>query len=325
MKLMSLARTRALCAIFVPAVLAAHVAWAQTPTIRDQSKSGNAGVLIADDTFAPESQEPFERDNQTVEIRTYPASEHAAQSNKPGNPNTESTLPSVLGPANWMPPTESIVRGAGSVMLFAAVSMAPVALLVLTAFVRISVVLLLVRQAIGSLQVPGNQVMTALALMLTVIVMTPVGLRVHRDAVAPFSEGRLDGASAWVAGTEPIKEFMVDQICKTKHQHYLWAFYDHVAPADPAQPEPTSGEHFPLRVVAPAFLVSELTTALTMGFAIYLPFLIIDMVVALVLSAMGLFLMPPATIALPLKLILFVLADGWMLVSDMLLRSFATS
>jgi flagellar biosynthetic protein FliP len=116
---------------------------------------------------------------------------------------------------------------------------------------------------------------------------------------------------------------MIDQICRTRHQDYLWQLYDYVEPPRPGRADPTECEQFPLRVVAPAFLLSELTTALTIGFCLYLPFLVIDLVVSAVLSAMGLFMLPPSLVATPLKLILFVLADGWMLVAGMLLRSFA--
>jgi flagellar biosynthetic protein FliP len=216
---------------------------------------------------------------------------------------------------------ETVIRSVGTVAVFAVASLVPVALMVLTAFVRISVVLALTRQALGSPQIPGTQVLTALALLLTALVMWPTGQRVYDDAVAPYAEHRLDAADAWRAGTEPIKTFMIEQIVKTKHVDYLWTLYDHAAPD---RVEPTAYEDFPLRVVAPAFLLSELTTALIMGFAIYLPFLVIDLVVSAVLSAMGLFLLPPALVALPIKLGLFVLADGWMLVADMLVRSFAS-
>ena len=115
---------------------------------------------------------------------------------------------------------------------------------------------------------------------------------------------------------------MVQQIELTRHQDYLWQFYDYVEPPTPGRVDPVYGEDFPLRVVAPAFLLSELTTALVIGFYIYLPFLVIDLVVSAVLAAMGLFMLPPSLVAMPLKLILFVLADGWLLVASMLLQSF---
>lgn len=219
-----------------------------------------------------------------------------------------------------------LARTAPTVVVFAVASLAPAAVLMVTAFVRIQVVLTLLRQALGSAQVPGNQVLTVLALLLTALVMRPVGQRVYDDGIAPYAAGRLDMTSAWTAGTTPLKVFMVDQIVKTRHEKYLWTLYDHarVGVSGSRGQDPARAEDFPLGVVAPAFLLSELTTALVIGFAIYLPFLVVDLVVSAVLAAMGLFMLPPSLVALPIKLILFVLADGWMLVAGMLLRSFGT-
>jgi flagellar biosynthetic protein FliP len=212
------------------------------------------------------------------------------------------------------------VRMLGLYLLY----MAPAAVLMFTSFVRINIVLILLRQALGSPQVPGNQVLAALALLLTVLVMRPVAEVVYTKGIEPYASGRLPAAAAWDAGTKPIKTFMIKQIERTNHQDYLWQLYDLSTPESADQPDPKYGEEFPLQVVAPAFLLSELTTALVIGFYIYLPFLVIDLVVSSVLAAMGLFMLPPSLIALPLKLILFVLADGWLLVATMLLQSFAT-
>jgi flagellar biosynthetic protein FliP len=219
--------------------------------------------------------------------------------------------------------TPEAVRAAGTVGLFALASLAPAAVLMVTAFVRIQVVLTLLRQALGSPLIPGNQALGALALLLTALVMQPVAARVHRDAIAPYQAGRLGPAEAWRAGTQPIKEFMVDQIYRTHHERYLADLYSlAIADAESASEAPERSEDLPLRVVAPAFLLSELTTALVIGFLIYIPFLVIDLVVAAVLAAMGLVMLPPALVSVPLKLILFVLAGGWWLVASMLLRSF---
>lgn len=217
---------------------------------------------------------------------------------------------------------QQLIGSAQTVALFALVSLAPVALLMVTAFVRISIVLALLRQALGSPQVPGNQVLTALALLLTALVMQPVADQVYTHAIAPYAAGRASAEQAWTAGSAPIKTFMITQIYRAGHERYLRELYDYAEPPRPERVEPASAEELGLRVVAPAFLLSELTTALVMGFAIYLPFLVIDLVVSTVLMAMGLFMLPPSLVALPLKLIVFVLADGWMLVAGMLLRSF---
>ena len=217
-----------------------------------------------------------------------------------------------------------IFENAQTVLSFALISLAPAAVLMFTAFVRIQIVLTLLRQALGSPQVPGNQVLTALALLLTVLVMRPVADVVYTRAIQPYAAGQVTEAEAWDAGTRPIKSFMIEQIKKTGHENYVWELYDYTTPPGSTRADPVYEEEFPLHVVAPAYLLSELTTALVMGFYIYLPFLVIDLVVSAVLAAMGLFMLPPSLIAMPLKLILFVLADGWLLVATMLLRTFAT-
>jgi flagellar biosynthetic protein FliP len=251
----------------------------------------------------------------TVELQTRSAAD-GNTSQRPQTPGGE--MPDIR---SFVQP-DTLSRSAVSIALFGAVSLIPVVLLVLTAFVRISVVLYLVRQALGSAQIPGNNVLTALALLLTVLVMAPVARRVYDEGIAPYAAKSKDAAAAWRDGTTPIKRFMGEQIIKSKHHSYLWTFYRHAVARSQGTPEPQTIEEFPLRVVAPAFLVSELTTALLMGFAIYLPFLIVDLVVSVVLSTMGLFLLPPGLVSVPIKLALFVLADGWMLVADMLVRSF---
>ena len=230
-------------------------------------------------------------------------------------------LPPPLAGALAMSPED--FKGLRSVALIGLVSMAPAALLMFTSFVRINIVLILLRQALGSPQVPGNQVLAALALLLSLIVMKPVGDLVYEKAIHPYAAGQSTPAQAWEAGSGPIKGFMIDQIKRTNHVHYLHELNDFADPARAARAEPVYEDEIPLRVVAPAFLLSELTTAIWIGFRIYLPFLVVDLVVSAVLSAMGLFMLPPSLVAAPLKLVLFVLADGWLLVATMLLRTFA--
>jgi flagellar biosynthetic protein FliP len=223
-------------------------------------------------------------------------------------------------------PTADDFKGLRSVLLIGLVSLAPAALLMFTSFVRINIVLILLRQALGSPQVPGNQVLAGLALLLTLLVMWPVGESVNARAIQPYIASERTTADAWKAwdeGSKPIKTFMIDQLKRTRHTGYLNTLYDIAEPPHPGRFEPVYCDEFPLRVIAPAFLLSELTTALMIGFMIYLPFLVIDLVVSAVLSAMGLFMLPPSLVAMPLKLVLFVLADGWLLVATALLRTFA--
>ncbi len=231
-------------------------------------------------------------------------------------------VPTPTGGSPWNL-TPDDFKGLKSVALIGLVSLAPAALLMFTSFVRINIVLILLRQALGSPQVPGNQVLAALALLLSALVMQPVGETVYRRAILPYKAGDLSAMAAWEAGSTPIKVFMVEQIRRTNHVDYLWDLFDYADPPRPGRVEPVYPDDFPLRVVAPAFLLSELTTALMIGFLIYLPFLVIDLVVSAVLSAMGLFMLPPSLVALPLKLVLFVLANGWLLVATALLRTFA--
>jgi flagellar biosynthetic protein FliP len=224
-----------------------------------------------------------------------------------------------------MPDPREAMRVVPTMLFYGLIWMAPIAALMVTAFVRINIVLLLLRQALGSPQVPGNQVLMVLALLLTALVMRPVGERVYTQAILPYTAGEATPAQAWAAGSRPIKTFMVDQIIKTSHQDDLWALYRYAVPFSQGQVEPQYAHQFPFRVVAPAYLLSELTTALVMGFYLYLPFLVIDLVVAAVLAAMGLYMLPPTLVAMPVKLIVFVLADGWLLVTSMLLKSFAVA
>jgi flagellar biosynthetic protein FliP len=240
---------------------------------------------------------------------------------QPSDPSAPRSSALPISPPN----RHEVLHTLQTVALFGLVSLAPIGLLMGTAFVRINIVLILLRQAIGSPQVPGNQVLAALALLLTALVMQPVGEKIYLEAVRPYSSGQISAEKAWAVGTQPIKAFMLDQIVWTKHQDYLQVLYDYAVSPNRSrvQSVPARAEDFPLRVVAPAYLLSELTTALTIGFVVYLPFLVIDLVVSAVLAATGLFMLPPALVAMPVKLIIFVLADGWMLVVTMLLSSFA--
>jgi flagellar biosynthetic protein FliP len=241
-------------------------------------------------------------------------------------PATKVAEPAKAPAIDPLAPSTDDFKGLRSVFLVGLVSLAPAALLMFTSFVRINIVLILLRQALGSPQVPGNQVLFALSLLLSSLVMWPVGNSVYTRAIQPYAASERTSADAWKAweeGSKPIKTFMIDQLERTHHTHYLNTLYDIAEPWKPSRFEPTHCDEFPLRVIAPAFLLSELTTALMIGFLIYLPFLVIDLVVSAVLSAMGLFMLPPSLVSMPLKLILFVLADGWLLVATALLKTFA--
>lgn len=208
-------------------------------------------------------------------------------------------------------------------LLLTVLSLAPAVLLMTTSFVRIVVVLGLLRQALGTQQLPPSQVMTALSLFMTLLVMTPTWNEVYQQSVRPYSEGRITNPEeAFNRGVLPIKRFMSRQIEMAGNADDVWMFYDYLPEAQRRSTPPQSYDEVPLPALLPAFMLSELKVAFLIGFQIYLPFLILDMVVSSVTISMGMMMLPPVIISLPLKLLLFVLVDGWTLIVGMLMSSF---
>lgn len=193
-------------------------------------------------------------------------------------------------------------------------SLAPAILISMTSFTRIVVVLSFLRQAVGSQNVPPTQVILALSLMLTFVVMAPVATRVHQDSIVPYSEKRIDESQAWEAARLPVSEFLLKQT----REDDLRLFYEVSHTAVPA-----SEAEVAFHLLVPAFLVSELRTGFEMGFLLFLPFALIDLIVASLLTSMGMMMLPPTTLSTPLKLLLFVSVDGWALLSRSLVASFA--
>lgn len=189
----------------------------------------------------------------------------------------------------------------------------PAALLMMTSFTRIIIVLSLLRQALGTQSSPPNQVLVGLALFLTLFIMGPTFDKIYVDAYLPFSENKITMQQAMEKGVEPLKTFMLKQTREADIALYV------KLSNTPALQGP---EDIPLRVLVPAFITSELKTAFQISFAIFIPFLIIDMVVASVLMAMGMMMVSPSIVSLPFKLMLFVLVDGWQLIMGSLARSF---
>nr|WP_211204650.1 flagellar type III secretion system pore protein FliP [Ammonifex degensii] len=198
-------------------------------------------------------------------------------------------------------------------LLLTVLSLVPAILILMTSFTRIVIVLSLLRSALGTHQAPPNQVLVGLALFLTVFIMAPVYERINQEAIRPYLANQITRQEAQVRGLRPLKEFMLRQV--REKDLALFVNLAHL-------PQPVNKEELPLRVIIPAFLISELKTAFAMGFLLYLPFLVIDMVVASVLMSMGMFMLPPVMISLPFKLLLFVLVDGWYLVVKSLVESF---
>jgi flagellar biosynthetic protein FliP len=208
-------------------------------------------------------------------------------------------------------------------LLLTVLSLAPAILLMTTSFVRIVVVLGLLRQALGTQQLPPSQVMTALALFMSLLVMTPTWNEVYQQSVRPYSEGRItDPQEAFRLGALPIKRFMSRQIEMAGNSDDVWLFYDYLPESQRRSQPPQSYDEVPLPALLPAFMLSELKVAFLIGFQIYLPFLILDMVVSSVTISMGMMMLPPVIVSLPLKLLLFVLVDGWTLIVGMLMNSF---
>ena len=191
-------------------------------------------------------------------------------------------------------------------------SMAPSIVLLMTCFSRIVIVLSFVRNALTLQGAPANQVIIGLSLFLTYFVMEPVWSKVQTNAIQPYMEKKITSAQAMEEASKPIRSFMLRQTRSKDVELFV----------ELAKIPPTAPEAIPLRAVIPAFIISELRTAFTMGFLIFVPFILIDIVVATVLMSMGMMMMPPATIALPLKILLFVLVDGWSLIVRSLLMSF---
>ncbi|WP_313704272.1 flagellar type III secretion system pore protein FliP [Massilia sp.] len=200
-----------------------------------------------------------------------------------------------------------------TLLLMTAFTFLPAALLMMTSFTRIIIVLSLLRQAIGTQTAPPNQVMVGLALFLTLFVMGPTFDKIYTEAYLPLQENRIQMTEAMNRGAAPLKDFMLKQTRQSD-----LAMFAKIS-RTPALQGP---EDVPLRVLIPAFVTSELKTAFQIGFAIFIPFLIIDMVVASVLMSMGMMMMSPAVISLPFKMMLFVLVDGWQLLLGSLSQSF---
>lgn len=207
----------------------------------------------------------------------------------------------------------------------------PSILMMTTCFVRFAVVLGLLRQAMGTSQALPGQISTALAMFLTFLVMAPIWQRAYDDGIRPYINPAagvppLDEATAFQRATTPLRDFMARQIDQAGNADAVWMLIDYQRPeakseADSTWIEPKSYDDVGLNVLAPAYLLSELKVAFLIGFQIFLPFLVIDLVVASILTSLGLNMMPPSMVSLPFKLLLFVLIDGWFLTVGMLLES----
>ncbi len=199
------------------------------------------------------------------------------------------------------------------ILALALISLVPFFLISVTSFIRVLVVLVLVKSAVGTQQVPPNSILIGLALFMTVFIMTPVWQEVNKEALTPYNQGRITQAKAFERGIEPIQKFMLKQT--RERDLALFVQFSRIE-------IPENIEDLPIYVVVPAFMISELKTAFQIGFLLFVPFIIIDLVVANILLSLGMFMLSPVMVSLPFKVLLFVLADGWQLITRGLLMSF---
>jgi len=195
------------------------------------------------------------------------------------------------------------------------ISLAPSILIMVTSFTRILVVLHFVRSAMGTQTTPPNQILIGLALFLTLFIMSPTLTRINDEAIKPLSAGEITGEEAIDAAIDPLREFMFGE---TRNEE-LALFVD-IAGIEVVE----TADDIPTWVLVPAFIISELRAAFIIGFLIYIPFIVIDMVVSSTLMAMGMMMLPPTTISMPFKILLFIMADGWTLIIESVLRTFKT-
>ncbi len=229
----------------------------------------------------------------------------AAAMAAPGIPAFSST-PGAGGATNYSFSIEAL-------LLLTALTFLPAALLMMTAFIRIVIVLSLLRQAMGTMNAPPNQIIIGLSLFLTFFIMAPVFDKIYATAWTPYSESKISLVQAADLGVQPLKAFMLKQ---TRQEDL--ALFIGLAKVPPLN----TPEETPLKVLVPAFVISELKTAFQIGFIVFIPFLIIDMVVASILMSMGMMMLSPVLISLPFKIMLFVLADGWNLLIASLVQTF---
>ncbi|MCA9754494.1 MAG: flagellar type III secretion system pore protein FliP [Candidatus Eisenbacteria bacterium] len=228
-----------------------------------------------------------------------------------------------LAPHAWADPQLTLSIGSGEekelstglqiVLLITILSLVPAILLMVTSFARIVIVLSFLRQAMATGQMPPNQILLALSLFLTIFIMGPTFQQVNDTALQPYLAGEMTSRDALSTATHPIRAFMLSQ---TREKDL--ALFVQLSGAE----RPRTPDDVPLTVLLPSFMISELKTAFEIGFTLYLPFLIIDLVIASVLMSMGMLMLPPAMISLPFKILLFVLVDGWNLITRSLVTSF---
>lgn len=222
------------------------------------------------------------------------------------------TISVGMGAANT---PQEFTQGVQILILLTVLTLAPSIFIMTTAFIRIVIVLALTRQALGTASLPPNQVIAGLALILTFFVMAPTFNKINNDAVQPYLKNQITQQVALDKMSEPLREFMI----KHTHEKEIGLFIS-MAKLE----KPKNWKSVPTYIIIPAFVLSELKTAFIIGFIIFLPFLVIDIIVASILVSMGMMFLPPTVVATPFKLVLFVMIDGWYLITKSLIESFVT-
>lgn len=245
---------------------------------------------------------------------------------QPASPPSPRVNPAAIPDVRQVLPPASDPRGVSAslkiLVLLTVLTLVPSILVMMTSFPRIIVVLALLRQAVGIPQLPPGQVLLGLALFMTFLIMTPTWHKIQTEAVTPYLDDRIGQAEAFDITARHLKDFMARQVAQAGNQEDVYLFLEYAEGRKIPPEEEIDSRDVPLHVLIPAFMLSELKTAFIMGFRIYLPFLVIDMVIATILLSMGMMMLPPVLISLPFKILLFVLADGWHLVVETLLVSF---
>ena len=219
-------------------------------------------------------------------------------------------------------PKGNLTSALSILVLLTVLTVAPALLILCTSFTRIVVVLALLRQAIGTQNLPPSQVIVGLSMFMTFLVMAPTFDRINNEVIQPLTNNEIDEVQAWSRAKKPIRDFMFAQIDYAGNWDDVYMILEYRG-IDTSRPEELTEGDVDMLTLIPAFVLSELKVAFLMGFRLYLPFLIIDMVISSVLISMGMLMLPPVLISLPFKLLLFVMVDGWRLVAGNLLSSFA--
>lgn len=253
--------------------------------------------------------------------RTAPAGVAAAAGAAAPDATNSIYIPDLSGFLPQANDKQSLSSTLQILIMMTLLTVAPSILLMMTSFVRMLIVLVLLRQALGTQQLPPSQVLVGLALFMTILVMAPTWQLVKQDALNPYLNDDIDQVDAIAIAGGHMRDYMFRQIEQAGNEQDVYMMYEYAAQRSVPEDEVLVQDEVSMTALVPAYLLSELKTAFVLGFRIYLPFLVIDMVIATVLVSMGMMMLPPVLISLPFKLLLFVLADGWHLVGGSLMAS----